>query len=547
MTPRVSWLDRTAETVRTLLADMAADPNGQYEPCVYETGRLVTLAPSLPGHRQRVRFLLAEQHDDGRWGGPDEYDLVTTLSATEALLTERRRPGATPAVARAADLGVEALSRRLARPGSLPDTVAVELVVPALLSDVNAHLARLGRAPLPEPAGTRPDLVEAVRDALAEGHALPEKLWHSLELFGPSATAAASVRPERTAGGGHLVGCSPAATAAWLGDDVLADERHPGVAYLLAVQHENGGVPVAAPLSLFERSWVLSTLLDTGVPLTAPRPVLEELRRSLHAAFGDEGAAGGLGLPVDVDDTAAGLHALALLGSPRSPDCLRRFDRGDHFFCFPEERTPSTSANAHVVQALGALLALPRNSLVLDDESRAWCADALATVVRWLKENQHADGSWTDKWHASPYYATVCCAVALARHGGSAAREAVDRAVEWVLATERDGGAWGRWSVTREETAYAVRVLLVAGERSAGRGADQVATAAARGARYLLSRWSDERPHPPLWHDKDVYTPTRIIRTEILAALYAAHTDPRTAPLLADADLPVVVTGSGAA
>lgn len=538
MTPRVSWLDRTAETVRTLLTDMAADPNGQFEPCVYETARLVALAPSLPHHRQRVAFLLDEQRSDGAWGGPAEYDLVTTLSATEALLTERHREGTDPAVTSAADRGVEALSRRLAELDALPDTVAVEIMVPALLSEVNAHLARLGRTPLPEPAGTRADLLDAIRDALAQGHAVPEKLWHSLELFGPSVRGATSVRPVDN----RLVGCSPAATAAWLGDEVLGEGQHPGVAYLLSVQHENGGVPVAAPLTLFERAWVLSTLLDTGVPITAPRPVLDRLVDSLHGAFTDDGAAGGAGLPVDVDDTATGLHALALLGSPRSPDVLRGFDRGDHFFCFPEERTPSTSANAHVVQALGTTLALPSNTPVLDETQRAWCSERLDTVVRWLVANQHPDGSWTDKWHASPYYATVCCAVALSRHGGPAANDAVRRAVDWVLAGEQDGGVWGRWEPTREETAYAVRLLLLASDDTD----ERVAPVAARGARSLLRHWSDERPHPPLWHDKDVYTPTRIIQVEMLAALYAAHTDPRTAPLLAGlSDLSTTSVGTG--
>ncbi len=81
-----------------------------------------------------------------------------------------------------------------------------------------------------------------------------------------------------------------------------------------------------------------------------------------------------------------------------------------------------------------------------------------------------------------------------------------------------------------EETAYAVRLLLQAGDPDN----EVLARAAARGATALLHRASDETPHPPLWHDKDIYTPTRIVRTEILAALYVAHTDPRTAPLLAD-------------
>ncbi len=251
MTPRVSWLDRTAETVRALLTDMASDPNGQYEPCVYETGRLVTLAPSLPHHRERVDFLLRTQREDGHWGGPGEYDVVTTLSATEALLTERGRPGADPEVGRAADRGVEALSRRLALAGALPDTVAVELVVPALLSEINAHLTRLGRTPLPEPPGTRPDLLDAIRDALAQGHDLPEKLWHSLELFGPAARGAVPATTRRSHERGEPTRARPgppafpsrlrapraghrtvarAARGGWpVEPDVLRRRRHPSV------------------------------------------------------------------------------------------------------------------------------------------------------------------------------------------------------------------------------------------------------------------------------------------------------------------------------
>ncbi len=526
MTPRMSWLDRTGETVRSLLTDMADDPNGQFESSVYETGRLVTLVPSLPGHEKRVRYLLRTQRADGRWGGPGDYDLVSTLSATEALLTERCRPTAQSAVASAADRGVEALSRRLSEITTLPDTVAVEVMVPALVSDINDHLARLGRNPLPVPEGTRADLLDSIRDALAQGHALPEKLLHSLELFGEPARGAAFVEPVD----GRIVGCSPAATAAWLGDDAVREGHHPAVGYLLSVHRDDGGVPLAAPLTVFERSWILSTLVEAGVPLTAPQSVLDGLARGLHDALGEEGAGGGLGLPPDVDDTSTALLALALVGKPRSPELLWQFDRGDHFFCYPEERTSSTSANAHVVQALGALLSTPAGSAVLTDETRQRCVDSLATVVRWLVDHQEPDGSWSDKWHASPYYATLCCAIALARHGGDEARPAVDRAVDWVLTTERDGGMWGRWFGTREETAYAVRLLLQALDPDN----EVLARAAARGATALLHRASDETPHPPLWHDKDIYTPTRIVRTEILAALYVAHTDPRTAPLLAD-------------
>ncbi|EHR49456.1 hypothetical protein SacmaDRAFT_1173 [Saccharomonospora marina XMU15] len=513
MNSRVSWLNRAKETAAATLSEMLADPTGRFEPSVYETGRLVSLTPALAGHEQRVNFLLAQQKQDGRWGGPDDYHIVPTLSATEALLAEQHRPGADPRVRAAAERGVRALARRLSRNGSLPDTVAVEIVVPGLVDDINAHLLRRAAAPLPVPDAASAELLATLRAAVAQGHGLPEKLAHSLEVIGEPARGASFVTPVD----GRIVGCSPAATAVWLGNDGVRDENHPCVGYLRQVTEPEGGVPVAAPLALFERSWVLSTLSEAGLSFTAPAGLVA----SLHSAFGEQGAAGGLGLPADADDTATALYALAKLGSPRSPECLWNYDAGDHFACFPEERTPSTSTNAHVLQAIGASLAAGSAADVDRYRAAAW------RVTRWLADTQQLEGHWDDKWHASPYYATVCCATALAAYGTPEGVQAVRRAVDWVMRTQRDDGSWGHWSSTREETAYGVRTLLRAGEP----GDHEVAAAAARGAAFLLESRGEER-HPPLWHDKDLYTPTRIVDTEVFAALYLAHTDARVADLL---------------
>ncbi|WP_019819141.1 prenyltransferase/squalene oxidase repeat-containing protein, partial [Saccharomonospora saliphila] len=455
MTPAASWLNDSDGTIRTLLTAMADDPSGAFAPSVYETGRVVRHTPSLSGHDRRIGYLLDAQGADGRWGGPGDYDLVPTLSATEALLAESTRPGGHPRAGHAAERGLRALAHRLTPTTTLPDTVAVEAIVPALVTELNAHLERRGAEPLPVPESTNPALLDALRGAAAQGHALPEKLLHSLELVGEHARAARFVTPVE----GRVVGCSPAATAVWLGDDGVRSSGHPCVEYLESVQAADGGMPVAAPLALFERSWVLSTLADSDIDPDVPSDVLSGLLDSVHAAFGDEGAAGGAGLPPDVDDTATALHALSLWKSPRSAECLWHYADGDHFACFPAERTPSPSANAHVLQALGAAVA-PETTGPVPQHDRARYSETARTVTRWLCEWQHPDGSWTDKWHASPYYATVCCATALARYGGDDARRAVRGAVDWVLTTQRSDGSWGRWFGTREETAYAVRLLL---------------------------------------------------------------------------------------
>jgi halimadienyl-diphosphate synthase len=523
-----SRLEKASSGAAALLSEMSSDPAGQFSPSVYETGRLVSLAPSLLGHRQRVRFLLDHQSTDGTWGGPGNYALAPTLSATEALLTTLREGGGEhlpyESVSAAADRGLRALLGRLDNGAvALPDTVAIEIIVPALVADINEHLAWFGRAPstgldssrgrrLRTPHGTNVELLDRLRESVSQGHALPSKLLHSLEVIGAPAQGAHSVE---TAQDG--VGCSPAATATWLGDSAIRANHHQSVRYLEAAQAQNGAVPVATPLALFERAWVLASLAEAGLATTAEFGLVE----SIHAAFGEFGAAGGPGLPADADDTATALYALALVGRPRSPDCLWAFQVGEHFSCFTAERTASTSANAHVLQAFGACLApgLPERSRYLE---------AITKLVAWLLDHQETDGAWRDKWHASPYYATKCCAVALVDYGGEAGAAAVSRAVWWVLETQRHDGSWGCWAGTCEETAYAMQILLRANET--GADDDAIAGAAARGRAFLQAE--ENREHPPLWHDKDLYTPLRIVRAEVLAALHLAHTDGRVSALI---------------
>ncbi|WP_091670967.1 prenyltransferase/squalene oxidase repeat-containing protein [Amycolatopsis marina] len=512
---------------------MRSDPSGDFSPSIYETARLVALTPSLRGHRRRLRFLLDQQRPDGSWGGPEGYSLIPTLSAIDALLAvlqheNSNRDRGTGDVAGALGRGLHWLRGHL-EPGAgtaLPDTVAVEMLAPGLVSAINLRLDQLaalapvgvevgwGAARLRPPPESNEALLDRVRVAVLDGRSLPVKLLHSLEVLGAD-TRDATV-PVAESGG---VGCSPAATAAWLGDDRVR-QGHPSVRYLEEVQEpHSGAVPVAAPLGLFERAWILGTLGSTGITKLAPESLLDSLRNGL----GEAGAAGGDGLPPDADDTAAALHALALHGEARAADPLWTYwteEGGGHVSCFPGERTPSTSTNAHALQAF-ATSAEPAD---VDVQRRGV---AIRSIVDWLREQQTREGYWTDKWHASPYYATVCCTVALAEHGGTAAAPSVAAAVRWVLETQHPDGSWGRWSGTYEETAYAVQILL-----RTGLPVDEAtALAAARGCRFLIAN-ADLTEHPALWHDKDLYTPTRIVRTEGLAALHVARSDPRTAALL---------------
>jgi squalene cyclase len=213
----------------------------------------------------------------------------------------------------------------------------------------------------------------------------------------------------------------------------------------------------------------------------------------------------------------------ALTGDPRDPAPLSAFWSETHYHCYVGEDTGSVTANAHALQALAAYTRCrpaasaahrPRMNLVRD----------------WLLAQQQSDGAWTDKWHASPYYATERCVTALASHDGPGALDAVRSAANWVLAAQHDDGTWGVWGGTAEETAYAVKILLGAPAASHQPGYER-ALEQAETVLDEASRAPDHR-HPALWHDKTLYAPQAMVQAEVMAALEMLRTrrgaEPRT-------------------
>ncbi|MGH3829628.1 MAG: hypothetical protein ACRDRS_04120 [Pseudonocardiaceae bacterium] len=410
-------------------------------------------------------------------------------------------------IQQAADDGLGALSRLLRTTDTqhLPETIAVELVVPALVSDISALLDRLSvdrysalrrsRGAITVPSGLTIEPLQAIRARAADGHSIPEKFWHSWEALSVPATKAPYVQP--TAG---AIGGSPAATAAWLGGPPSPSD--PSARYLDRLQQRGDGpVPSISPITYFERAWLLCAFGTSKLPCDVPSVLLDSLEDGLT----ENGAPAGAGLPPDSDDTAAVLRALALYGRPQRPDVLMDFRADGYFQCFIGERTPSVTANAHVLETLA-------DHIARSPADRPRYESALRRTASWLLDRQQREGSWRDKWHASPVYATACCVLALTAYGTLACRTGVARAAEWVRCTQRADGGWGRWHSTAEETSYALQILT--------RSPFSAHTAAVDRGRTVLASPTSPRQHAPLWHDKDLYAPLRVIDAARLASLH---------------------------
>ncbi|MFD0782436.1 prenyltransferase/squalene oxidase repeat-containing protein [Micromonospora azadirachtae] len=484
---------------------MASRPDGHVSPSVYETARLVSLAPWLTGHAERVRFLLRSQRADGGWGPPGEYALVPTLSATEALLTVAATSPAS-ALLTAVDRGLQALTGWLAAARPIPDTPAIDLIVPALVEAINARLPLIeGLSVRPVgsgvglPIGMDGRRLTAVRGLIAGGGTVPPKLLHALEIVGDLAGRAQGVAPTPSG----IVGASPAATAAWLGGLDGATSHPASRAYLESVVEQNDGLaPCATPITVFERSWVVSTLARAGLTV----PAAPELIRSLTADLTADGTPTGPGLPADADTTSVTLYALTALGAPADVECLWRYETDEGFCTWPGEDGFSLTTNAHVLDAL-------TQHVAVRPDASARHRGAIRRLVDALQSRQEPDGSWQDRWHASPYYATMCCTLALADAAEPPSAGTLTRAAQWVVASQQADGSWGRWGGTAEESAYAVQVLVAAGRDVPG------ADAALLRARPYLERHSAAQDDgPALWHDKDLYRPAMIVRAALVAA-----------------------------
>ncbi|CAI6087703.1 unnamed protein product [Clonostachys chloroleuca] len=201
--------------------------------------------------------------------------------------------------------------------------------------------------------------LEALRDEklgtlpLTSVYEAPSTWYHSLEaLIGYIDFD--KVRPLRESNG-SMMG-SPSSTAAYLmyaseWDDE-AETSLQNVINFGACQRD-GSVPCAWPTTIFEITWVITTIDAAGIKIdVGEAPPIAKL---LNDTLLEQNGVFGFGRVsfADADDTAKGITTLRILGTKTGIESLlKTFERETHFKTYPGERNPSFSAHCNILICL---------------------------------------------------------------------------------------------------------------------------------------------------------------------------------------------------
>ncbi len=478
--------------------ELVGNLDNRMGPSVYDTAWVARLGdPDAGGARwpDLLDWLLARQYPDGSWGGEITYyhdRIICTLAAMLALGENGHGRLVEKALRRAEHYLWHHFHLLSRDPFEL---AGFELIFPTLLGeaqslglDVPAHTCGYGEIQTAK-------LRLIPMELLYSPHI---STVYSLEFLGPHGDPE-RLRDALSANGS--LGTSPATTAYYL---LLDHSDRRAWRYLEQVRALPEGIITVYPFRTFELTWVLNNLAMSGAPLTSFTD--DKLWRELAAQLGPEGVGMDplFGVP-DGDTTSVCCRVLREAGYEVDYRALKRFQdpQGRSFRTWDYERNVSVSTNVHALEALYLLPDYPQR-----DEMR----NRIAVM---LLDQRKYNLYWTDKWHASPHYATSHALIALSRMP-EYLRSTCYSTVDWLAHTQRSDGSWGFYEKgTAEETAYAMLALLHYSDLV--KVDEQVLH---KGAAYLASAYQDgEAVRTELWIAKCLFAPYDIIRSAILAAL----------------------------
>ena len=296
------------------------------------------------------------------------------------------------------------------------------------------------------------------------------------------------------------IGHSPSATAYYVLNFKPDDSA--ALSYLHHFSTPNGGALDLAPFEVFESCWVLwnLALVKDWDPETMAliRPWLDHIRKGWKPGRGI-GLSTGYSVP-DGDDTSLAFSVLARFGEPLDMETILAYEEKDRFRTFHYELNSSNSVNIHMLDAL-------REGGMRSD------AVPVQKILNHLQSVRTDDTYWYDKWHISPYYTTSHAIITCAGF----ANHVVERAVLWILETQREDGSWGYQFSSPEETAYCLQALLTWKRH----GGSIPRTVLKNAVAWLTDHASP--PYPPLWLGKGLFCADLIVQSAILSALFMAE------------------------
>ncbi|KAI0850465.1 Ent-kaurene synthase [Daldinia vernicosa] len=320
---------------------------------------------------------------------------------------------------------------------------------------------------------------------------------------------------------------SPSSTAAYLMNASKWSED--AEAYLrFVVDASNGGVPSAFPITIFEITWVLSTLLESDFTVQDLGPdtvysITNFLETQLHDGSETTGFAPGI-LP-DADDTARAILTLSLLKRPVScGDMIKTFESQTHFKTYSYESTESFSANCNV---LNAIIRSTNPSLYIPQVNKS---------LNFLCQTWY-EGKVSDKWNMEPQYSMMLLAEALTQvvevwdkgHIAGLSTNLISQRIplitlQMLIRTADGQSSNGSWKDSPEITAYAVLTLKKLAPLPWIAGILDIKTRESidRGVKYLEAnegRWDTPEL---IWVEKVTYGSKLLSETYCLAALRAS-------------------------
>ena len=221
----------------------------------------------------------------------------------------------------------------------------------------------------------------------------------------------------------------------------------------------------------------------------------------------------------DVDDTLAVLTSLLFTDVPEKDRVYKAFSKGVHWVLSMQNDDGGWAAfERHINKKILNEIPFADLKSLLDPSTCDITGRVLEFLgllgynnksrlvkraIRFIKQNQHEQGSWWGRWGVNYIYGTWCVLVGLKAVGEDMNQEYIQKAARWLKSIQNTDGGWGEscqsyedenymgvGKSTPSQTAWALMGLMAAGERRF--------IGLRRGIEYLLSQqiqdgsWKEE-------------------------------------------------------